>query len=372
MEYSPAFAPEHRPASAFFEDFESRAKVHQTLASERRGSGKFEDDKALYEKTLEERDSGHLVGPFSAHELTRLFGPNWSPNPRFGVFQKGKRRPIDDYSAFGSNALTEIFFKVESGGVDEIVALAKCFHDAIPPDGSVVVTLSTGEELRGKLAADLDGARPWTSSVSASTSRRPTGSCPSRRTTCRTASSPSGTLTGGASSSFRCTPCVYCFNRAARALQYILVNLLIVPFSNCVDDYPMVEPSALAGDGFQSVVALLKLLGWDISTDDLEVPPKKTFEVLGVVVDFSHLAGLGKLIVRNKESRIDGLVETIDRILSDKRWEAPIRYRSVLREVWGSGLSRPWAERLRALAGHHRRCQNRPGVVPILPHQRKT
>lgn len=64
-----------------------------------RSSGDSEVDRIIYEKTLEERDSGWLRGPMDFHELPA--GAVLSR--RFGLKQPDKVRLIDDLSASSIN-----------------------------------------------------------------------------------------------------------------------------------------------------------------------------------------------------------------------------------------------------------------------------
>jgi hypothetical protein len=51
----------------------------------------------VWRKTMEEVDQGLMIGPLSAHDLNKAFGfGHWRAIPRFGTWQKGKLRPIDD------------------------------------------------------------------------------------------------------------------------------------------------------------------------------------------------------------------------------------------------------------------------------------
>ena len=76
-------------------------------------------DVALYEATLKERDKGFLVGPVDPSALRA----GSTITRRFGVQQKGKLRPIDDYKASMVNASVTQTEGVSVHGVDHIAAM---------------------------------------------------------------------------------------------------------------------------------------------------------------------------------------------------------------------------------------------------------
>eukprot|EP00969_Alexandrium_andersonii_P062475 2752029-Alexandrium_andersonii.AAC.1 len=63
----------------------------------------------------------------SADEVGSLLGPCWVPARRFGVRQGGKVRVVDDCSEFLVNAAVETTEKIDLGGVDELLCLAKAW-----------------------------------------------------------------------------------------------------------------------------------------------------------------------------------------------------------------------------------------------------
>ena len=64
----------------------------------------------LMEVTEMEKSKGWLEGPFTTDEITNKYGHDWLPVRRFGVKQKNKTRPIDD---FRENTLNQTFGSVE-------------------------------------------------------------------------------------------------------------------------------------------------------------------------------------------------------------------------------------------------------------------
>ena len=102
-----------------------------------RSSGDAEVDQTIHEVTLQERDKGWLTGPHSLAELDSIHGPLWLASRRFGVIQGTKAdgsrkiRPCDDFSEFLINATTGTTEKIEPGGIDMIMAVAKLISSAV-------------------------------------------------------------------------------------------------------------------------------------------------------------------------------------------------------------------------------------------------
>jgi len=116
----------------------------------------------IWDITVEEaRVKGWLDGPFTAPQITDQLGPTWVPMRRFGVLQGGKLRPIDDGSEFMQNATVIAPERVDLGGFEEYVSLAKEWCRCITPDRHVCVTLPGGKVLHGRLHKEwsVDGAR---------------------------------------------------------------------------------------------------------------------------------------------------------------------------------------------------------------------
>ena len=114
------FEPKFRPASLPCEALRGVAdRSRSILLSSAKGSGDEELDRALYEVTLKEVQKGFLVGPVNPASL-----PSGSTiTRRFGVQQKGKLRPIDDYRASMVNSSVTQTEGVSVHSVDHIAAM---------------------------------------------------------------------------------------------------------------------------------------------------------------------------------------------------------------------------------------------------------
>ena len=129
--------------------------TRQLLKAKGAGNNDAEIDKEVWEITKGEVQSGWLKGPFSHEELVSKLGPLYVVCDRFGIRQGSEVRQIDDLSANLVNPAFAAAEKLDLGGIDEIAALAKLMLDSIADDGTVVMQLSDGSTLRGKLSSDL-------------------------------------------------------------------------------------------------------------------------------------------------------------------------------------------------------------------------
>ena len=63
-----------------------------------------------------------------------------------------KVRPVDDLSEFGQNATVGTDFQVDTGGIDEVIAIIRLLSEAVGEDGKVAVPLPDGRKLHGAAA----------------------------------------------------------------------------------------------------------------------------------------------------------------------------------------------------------------------------
>eukprot|EP00971_Amphidinium_carterae_P325688 6456083-Amphidinium_carterae.2 len=95
-----------------------------------------ESEQDLMSVTAKEVENGWLKGPMTKSEVDELHGVgNWIAARRFGIWQssgdtKTKMRQIDDFTASGQNAAAASEEKLDHGGIDEILGLAKTLQVA--------------------------------------------------------------------------------------------------------------------------------------------------------------------------------------------------------------------------------------------------
>jgi len=119
---SNVFPTRLRPPEIHVELLFRMAKVFSARSiAATKSSGCADADRRLWEATMEEVADGFLEGPFTRDAL----GPRSVVSPRFGLQQKTKLRPIDNFSASQVNSATGLQDKFVVDSVDEICAIIK-------------------------------------------------------------------------------------------------------------------------------------------------------------------------------------------------------------------------------------------------------
>ena len=258
----------------------------------------------VYEETTDEVQRGWLRGPLTEEDLDLKF-KWWIPSRRFGVRQGEKVRAVDDYSIYGHNECTGTSERIDVGGVDNVVSIARCLMQVLGPDSAMVeVSLPDGDLCTGPRSSDLGPCvlrgKLW--DLSKAYRQLP-------RTPSQAHASIVAVFNLGRSCweffeqlalPFGATAAVYHFNLVARGIQTILVRLFGICCCHYFDDFPVIEHATLCNSAQFIIDQLLELLGWDTKE---QVPFDAVFEPLGVVVDLSGSRD-GTVCVRNKESRV--------------------------------------------------------------------
>jgi len=135
------------PRDTVRELIENAPSAQAAVESTRAGDEKM--DAELYEVTEQEADGTRLLRRTTAEGLTAKFGPRWVPARRFGLRQGAKLRPIDDFSEQGHNATVGTAFKVDLGGVDEVVAIARTLGRSLR-EGAFEIPDERGDRRAGK------------------------------------------------------------------------------------------------------------------------------------------------------------------------------------------------------------------------------
>ena len=323
IEDSLAFPAKTVEAKSKVEELFGRAKAAQASArAGTRTSGDKEIDREVYEATLAEVGSGRMRGPFTQEQLDNDLGL-WTPARRFGLRQSGKIRPIDDFSEMGQNATLSTDFKVDLGGVDEAVAIAKAWANGLAADGAFEIIDEAGYRHVGMPSPE------W-KSVDCSM----VGACVDLEAAFRqlprlpahaafTVISVFNPVNGKAelfqldALAFGQGAAVYGFNRTARAIDAILAELLITT-GNYVDDYPVLVPTCLGSSTVLSCLQFSSLFGWRLKRPD-ELATLPSFTALGVVLDCADAVKSGRpgtITISNKASRVKDDVAEVNRLLA--------------------------------------------------------
>ena len=244
---------------------------------------------------------------------------------RFGVRQKNKIRPIDNFRSSMVNSACGVREKVTMDGVDEIVSV--CLHwlrrrKPVHPDVRVVGRTWDLKSAYKQLAAREDHKRfaaictidPDTNSVRIADVH----------------SMPFGALAA-----------VHAFLRCGEALKAVGRSKLLLVMTNFFDDFTVLSCKSNSKHVGLVVSFMFKKMGWDVAQDEKKNAPfAEVFDVLGVRIDLSQ-QHLGLVSVWNTPDRLDELRADVQRLLESKRitYEEAQRLRGRFlfaeQNVWG-------------------------------------
>ena len=280
-------------------------------------------DSELWSKTLEEVTDGSLVGPLTKEQVDARHGNGWVPVRRFGVVQssagKRKLRPVDDYSECKVNSAFGSADKVDSKALDEFVAMCRLWNRAMLDPGLFSISLSDGQVLEGLVHPGWESAGgkfPQITTLDLRSAYKQLPLAPDCKPFAMvTLPDPltrvpmffeTQALPFGGSSS------VLHFNRISHLLWRIGVELFL--FWSCFfDDYPVMSPGSISASTKETMLLLMRLLGFACSEEKLEEFAEKA-TVLGVEVDCS-LSSEGKVLIRNKQGRAEEVCRALQQLL---------------------------------------------------------
>ena len=292
-------------------------------------SGDDEVDEALYAGTLEEEKKGWSEGPYSKEELSAMFPGGCIPGRRFAIRQGSKIRLIDDLSVSGANRTVEATERLDLGGIDESVGLAKTLVKLsstglhrLPIFGyedAVFVTNKDwidrppkvlGRTLDLKSAYKQLGVNQEDACLSQTTVWNP-----------RKKQQEAWLLRAlpfGSSAS------VYAFNSCARILERILSHLLWLLVSGYFDDFAQLEDVLLKQSAENSSECILTILGWEFAKSGGKYFKfEEVFNLLGAKIDLTHCTVRGSIRVENTQARREAITEEVLAIIKAGCWSAP-------------------------------------------------
>eukprot|EP00435_Cladocopium_sp_Y103_P002792 s5825_g1.t1 len=297
--FVPAFEPNFKPAAMTTAELASGAEQSRvSLLSTVRSSGDSDMDSEIFNKTLAELDCGWLDGPYEVSDLPK----DAVINRRFGIKQqsgeKVKIRLIDDFSASGVNATVQVESANKLHTLDVVAAL--CLE---------LLRFSTGQQWVGK-------------TVDLSSAYRQLGVSPKSKWLAFIAVYDPPTdgpkvfsmkaLPFGASRS------VYSFLRVAHSLWWLGCVALKIAWSNFFDDFVTLSRHEESKVVDVAIEQFFKLLGWEVSSGNKDLPFSSVFKALGVEINLDEWTD-GRVKFGNTERRITELVEAIDSVLKTKR-----------------------------------------------------
>ena len=292
---SHCFGQRYKPASIPTEALRNIANRARTvLLRSIRGSGDSEVDNGVYAATIKEREKGFLKGPIPVDQI-----PDGSTlTRRFGVQQKGKVRPIDDYKASMVNAAVTQVETVTLHGVDHIAGLSASFLQALQKNGRSETLVSKCWDLASayKQIPLSDEAYRLDSYIVV---YNPLSGLPE---VFQQAVLPFGSVAS-----------VTAFLRCALGVWHIGSKLLMLLWTSYFDDFLSVTTKDLTRHTEICISTFFHLLGCDLSTDKL-VPYSECCKVLGVELAF-YKTPEGVFEVRNTPERAEELTSAIQAIL---------------------------------------------------------
>eukprot|EP00971_Amphidinium_carterae_P021087 416287-Amphidinium_carterae.1 len=107
------------------EDWNESAAQRRARILQQIGPAGDSADRTLWTVTMQERDAGWLSDPLQLTDARKQLGAHYVPAKRFLVVQKGKDRPVDDYTISGANALIKVCEKPYMQSLDVLVAQAR-------------------------------------------------------------------------------------------------------------------------------------------------------------------------------------------------------------------------------------------------------
>eukprot|EP00971_Amphidinium_carterae_P277774 5513397-Amphidinium_carterae.1 len=182
-------------------------------------------DHTLWTVTMQECDAGWLSAPLRLRDAKQLLGKHYVPAKRFLVAQKGKDRPVDDYTISGANDLVKDL-RLREAGVDaevcgKSVDLDSAFRQlAVHPSSAYVASVALWNPLERKPVVMMQHALPFESVVS-----------------------------------------VHAFCRLSEIIRHFLVRFLMVVASAYFDDFGPVDAKRSCSSASFVVEGLLSALG---------------------------------------------------------------------------------------------------------------
>lgn len=278
-----------------------------------------EFSRELFEMTVEEASNKRwLQGPLTPTQVSDVVGDKWMPVRRFGILQKEKLRPIDDFKENQVNDTFSCAEKVTLYALDYLIWAVLALVRLYKSGGEFSYTLSTGERLVGHVhqewlscdseflitALDLKSAYKQLPLHPKDQAKAVVSLWSHQHNDVRCFVTK--TLPFGAAGS------VHNFLRVSAFLHAAGCQLGIL-WSNYFDDFPIVTHQKNTSSTMVAAKGLLSLFGFTYAQDKLN-PFGKQAEVLGVVVDLADTPK-GEVRVTNKPSRVDDLTVALNDIL---------------------------------------------------------
>ena len=317
------FDVDRKPASLTREELLQHAKFLRPALWAKVANSKLDEAAShVWEATqIELVEKGWLTGPYSWDNLQERFPGGWLPVRRFGLAQKDKTRSIDDLAENSVNRAYAVSDKISLRALDELVWTALTLFRIFLTKGEVAIPLSSGQMLRFPVHSfwrtlKPEGLQPSIKTVDLKSAYKQLAVLPGDRClSVVTVKDPmSGMALGFESRTllFGATSSVTSFNRVARLLQRVLVELQVMAF-NYFDDYPVLELLPLCNNTQSTICAILDMLGY-VWAKDKDRPFQAEADLLGIRVDLSCF---GVVKIKNKPDRAESIASAVDSVLAE-------------------------------------------------------
>ena len=338
---SKVFGRKVRPATMSCQELRraadlGRAGILQSVKS----SGDPELDELLYAATLKEVSKGFLeedIKPDTLPEGSTL-------TRRFGVKQKSKVRPIDDYKASFVNASVSQTETASVHTVDHIASLICCVMRSANSSGQKIDLCAKTWDLSDayKQVPLSDEAYSLDAYLAVF--------CPETNgpKVFQQKVLPFGSVAS-----------VTAFLRVAYAIWRLGTRLLGLMWTSYFDDFFSVEDQTLSKHTDLVISSLFNILGWKLSVEKL-VDYYTTCKVLGVEFDLK-MSGDGLSFVYNTDERIEELCNSLNAVIEAKtlRKSEGERLRGRLQFACGQLFGRAARNHIRVLSNHIKSSKNR-------------
>ena len=350
------FPKQVREAAIQKEELWRTAKYAQDKVSElTKASRDSVLDQKVWAMTLEEKERGWIDGPFSKEEVSLRVGRLWVPSRRFGLQQGEKTRLIDDVSEFQTNGTVRLQEKLELGGIDEVIMVARVLQECLCGLCTVVKTTS-GAELPVLVHPDWNGSKLLGRTLDLASAYKQLAIRPSDKDVAVLAvfspeDSEAKFFVANALA-FGSTASVMAFNWMAVLIRKVMIRLFLVITTSYFDDYPTLEFDKTAESGQTIFEDVLRLLGWKFAEEPKKRKPfAEVFRALGANIDMSRAAEF-VFEVGNTAERLEAILEEFRLILGRKsmRPQEAASMRGKFGYAYGLFCGRPLAAPLRQLS----------------------
>ena len=269
-------------------------RARSALLESVRSSGDKDIDSGVYQATVKELEKGFLKGPIRVEDVP----PGGTLTRRFGVHQRDKVRPIDDYKASLVNASVTQTEVVTLHGVDHIAGMGASYVQSLEECGRAEALVAKCWDLAAayKQIPLSDEAYEMDSYIVVYNPET------DRPEVFQQAVLPFGSVAS-----------VTAFLRCAMGLWIIGCRVLKLAWTSYFDDFLSLTTASLARHTDLCVSTFFHLMGWELSTDKL-MPYAECCKVLGVELILTKTPS-GSFDIRNTPARAEELIQSIAEIL---------------------------------------------------------